>query len=105
MSLHIPKTAGNSVQYALKKYTEDAIKYADFDGVKFHKMGITNSKITGLTKHSLLYEYEKFFDLNNFFKFTCIRNPWDRILSWYFFDNKNIYYIFYFTGDKKMYQK
>lgn len=84
--VHIPKTAGNSIQTALKSYSEDKINQKDFDGVKYHKLGVTNSKAPSLGKHSMLKDYENFFNLENFYKFVSIRNPWDRMLSWYFFD-------------------
>lgn len=85
--IHIPKTAGNSIQTALKPYSEDSFNQIDFDGVKYHKLGVNNSQYPQLGKHSLLKDYTKYFNVNKFFKIVSVRNPWDRMLSWYMFDN------------------
>lgn len=63
--IHIPKTAGTSIAHSLKEYEK----------IPF-------------PPHTKLFEYEKKVD-TNVFKFASVRNPWCRMLSWYFFDQQN----------------
>ena len=85
--VHIPKTAGNSIQSILRRYSEDEIVVSPKrpqDGVE--RFGLRNAEF-GTRKHSSLAEYRAALGPERFdslFKFSCVRNPWDRMISYYF---------------------
>ena len=65
--LHIPKTAGNSVFKSL--------------GLKSEGRWVKGCKIVGRSKHHIV----RWRIPRGYFVFTFVRNPWDRILSYYMF--------------------
>ncbi|BAW80179.1 hypothetical conserved protein [Candidatus Nitrosoglobus terrae] len=82
--VHIPKTAGNTLQSILSPYSEDSIvASSNKDGI--HRFGLSSAY--GTTKHATLSEYFSALGAQLFWsmkKFTCIRNPWERAISFYF---------------------
>jgi hypothetical protein len=82
--IHIPKTAGNSVQEALLPFSDDA------KTTTRHQDGIDRFGIQGpitVKKHAKLSDYETRLGteaLARYVKVSVIRNPWERALSSYF---------------------
>ena len=84
--VHIPKTAGNAIQNILRHYSEDRIvcETPGQDGVE--RFQVRNDKYK-IEKHSTLKEYRRELGAAIFaklFKFCCVRNPWERAISFYF---------------------
>jgi len=84
--IHVPKTGGNSIQHVLLPYSEDEMVVAvPFqDGI--NRFGI-RSRGLNIQKHSSLEDYRKQLDPETFsrlIKITCVRNPWDRCVSFFF---------------------
>ena len=82
--IHIPRTGGNSVQSVLARYSEDKLTCTVFqDGIdRFEVQG----PYTG-NKHFRLKDYADSVPPDIFsklFKFTVVRNPWARAISWFF---------------------
>ena len=79
--LHIPKTGGNSIQDFFSKL-ENFNSYSIGHNINFCKPGGTIKLFVDGK-----YIKDSYIDnLDNFFKITIIRNPYDRIVSQYYFE-------------------
>ena len=84
--IHIPKTGGNSVQLALKDYSSDYfyIVKGKHDGI--NNFCVRNRKYNTKKHTTLRVWHNKLSDevFDELFKFTIVRNPWDRMISQFF---------------------
>ena len=84
--VHIPKTAGNSIQSILRHYSEDEITHSRSTQDGIERFGVRNANYK-IKKHSTLADYRSALGEEQFgslYKFACVRNPWDRMISYYF---------------------
>lgn len=85
--IHVPKTGGNSLQEALIEYSEDKISSDKNNQDGIERFGLKSSHSTKLKKHSILRDYKSHLKTklyNEYFKFSVVRNPYERAISLYF---------------------
>ena len=86
--IKIPKTAGTSIVDHLDPYLNQELRdldLGDHERIRdnhFPEKGIYKPGIISILKENHL---NKHFDINSYFKFAFVRNPWDVRLSRYFY--------------------
>jgi len=74
--IHIPKSAGSSVSQALNRYS-DLSSNDVFSNIRL------KHETAGIIREADKNRFE------NYITFCFVRNPWDRVVSWYFYENAN----------------
>ena len=85
--IHIPRTAGTSIAWALKEYSDDFQYPID------ERNNLTQHWTYDEYKNELKKKYNE--DINDYFVFTIVRNPWDRLIShftWHTEGSDNSYF-------------
>ena len=84
--IHIPRTGGSSVE-----------KYFSFSGD-------SNLKKIDTAQHVTLKEYcDSYENLDEYYKFSIVRNPWDRLVSWYIWSYAEVLYYQFLAENGKYY--
>jgi hypothetical protein len=85
--IHIPKSGGNSLHQLMKHINDHKLitfinQFTNKEDIDI-KCEITKKSI----KHVNILYYRNMYgnQINNYFKFTIVRNPYDRALSYYFY--------------------
>ncbi|WP_163846726.1 sulfotransferase family 2 domain-containing protein [Pseudooceanicola aestuarii] len=86
--IHIPKTGGTSMALALEsRAMRDDLMLGDTPKAKRRRRKLQDAQTRGrLWKHSTLADLEGLVDAqetDSLFIFTLVRNPWDRLSSYY----------------------
>jgi len=88
--IHIPKCAGSSITSSLREYygysSQEKLRNADLNDFAVFKVDHRYGNADYLEQHSTYNEVKEYFDNNNlnindYFKFSFVRNPWTRRVS------------------------
>ena len=90
--IHVPKTGGNSIQSILADYSDDEIitPYENQDGCE--RFEVEHPKYC-YSKHATLEQYRRVLPSHVYeglCKFGVLRNPWDRMVSFYFSPHRDV---------------
>jgi|19_taG_2_1085344.scaffolds.fasta_scaffold35728_2 hypothetical protein len=89
--IHIPKTGGSSITKSIEKYSTNKIIWKNKNEVFVNHKDVPNYKHRSMDQLISIHNNE----FKDYFKFTIVRNPYDRILS----------FIFWSTGGRNVNNK
>lgn len=76
--VHIPKCAGTSIEKALMPIATSKDDFKQLTPLERSRFWLPGQQAL---QHSMLWQYEEHFQLSKYFKFSFVRNPWDRAIS------------------------
>lgn len=89
--IHIPRTAGSSVEIKLgsggESIKDDFMGLANYNRLNLVAIYPDDSGLKS-PNHKRLDYYNNKFNIDDYYKFTIVRNPWDKLLSAFTFMNK-----------------
>lgn len=110
--IHIEKTAGSSLTLKLKDYSDDNIIMGledeiNISDINLIKQGYTTKRFQpfNIAKHLTIHDYRKYYDadmVNRYFKFSIVRDPYERFRSMFHFQVKKKFGGSYEKKDTKI---
>ena len=91
--IHVPKTGGNSIFQVLREFSEDRIITPGPVQDGLERFGTVNDTYPTIVKHSSLREHQSALPPDVFgvlYKFAVLRNPWERMISWFFSPHRQL---------------
>ncbi|MGB1334247.1 MAG: sulfotransferase family 2 domain-containing protein [Porticoccaceae bacterium] len=86
--IHIPKTGGSSLEHAIVKSYLPEVDDSQLDDEAYRQFTVHGhfaDKIKGQGghTHSFISEYDQFLNIDDYYKFVVLRNPFDQVISLY----------------------
>ena len=92
--IHIPKTGGSSIEFAItENFYKNINKVDEVDRIKLEAFSYENFSVHGHYKklqkgngghtHSFIKEYDECMDIDKYEKFVILRNPYEQVTSLY----------------------
>ncbi len=76
--VHIPKCAGTSMERVLIPCVTGFVDFSEMPDAERTRHWLPSTRTL---QHSMIGDYGRHFPLASYFKFTFVRNPWDRAIS------------------------